>query len=761
MRTFILIFIHLFIVLSGLRSQIVTGKVVNTDGVPLEMASIRVKHKTIGTTTNWEGLFELKNLLPNDTLVISHLGYTCSETSVLSPAPLIIRLNASPVTLNEVLISNLSAAQIVQRAIDRLSQNHYHKQHHLKGFFREIYLENDSIKKISEALVQLEFPHTPAKDGSIRIEKKRTIARELSQTAIKNGPLCLLEMNEVFSQKSILVERNFRKHSFYLEGVQSDGLQTWYIIRFSPVKPNSSGGYAGVLWIDSNDFGFHHLSIRKGTTTVKMVYHRLNGLYYLQTFGLVKSKETVNHSSGFIRSAKVDYVTTEILSHRIKKGTSFHQGDLLENYVDSYEPDYWGDNIQLLPDSSVVSQLTQLKTVKAADANTKTQSSMYQPNISISASSDFFHNLDLMGDDLNNINRLTYFGISKTVRLQGFMSALQVAYANWMSLPFQGVEAERRVLRKNGYTATYHPFIFNGFYNSYSHGMRDADLTGFKQASPADFLRLHTVRLESNYCSAKKIEEELFQHPFLKDDQLKNDFLRIYFIDFFTRRLFLVAPFLISSVDFEVPLKAEHKMPFATNRLKSFTHYLHQPDAGFSRIIQTDDLTSSELAYLARMRWFSALNFVPAITNLLSPIAIGKTIDLRISGAYLPVPFGEQFEQLFYLKNQHSLTVISIKEYLARNKTGFGVGVKLINHPISQNILVTTRIDYWKQPKSLSFYAHRLDEGFSVQQRYTWQKKYFQLWGGFTFKTAGYIDYATSLESDFTTQIGCRIVLKQ
>lgn len=102
MKRFLLfIFLGIFGSLSLLQAQ-VSGQVVDEEGQPLAGASIVIAGTSTGTTTDFDGNFELDKATMDDTLVVSYIGYETKSVNV-SGTTMTITLS-SGVALSEVVI---------------------------------------------------------------------------------------------------------------------------------------------------------------------------------------------------------------------------------------------------------------------------------------------------------------------------------------------------------------------------------------------------------------------------------------------------------------------------------------------------------------------------------------------------------------------------------------------------------------------------------------------------------------------------------
>jgi TonB-linked SusC/RagA family outer membrane protein len=84
----------------------ITGRITDTDDLPLPGVSINIKGTKQGTTTDAEGRFTL-NAPPNSTLVISSVGFTAQEVAVSSQTTISIKLVRETLSLNTVVVTAL------------------------------------------------------------------------------------------------------------------------------------------------------------------------------------------------------------------------------------------------------------------------------------------------------------------------------------------------------------------------------------------------------------------------------------------------------------------------------------------------------------------------------------------------------------------------------------------------------------------------------------------------------------------------------
>ncbi|HYX05784.1 MAG TPA: TonB-dependent receptor [Bacteroidales bacterium] len=100
--------ILLFLLFSGqfLKAQtsLITGIVVDTDGIPLPGVTIRTPGSTTGSITNLDGKYVVQGIRPSDTLVFSYVGYQTAYKSVGNNTTINVIMNTSTESLEEVQV---------------------------------------------------------------------------------------------------------------------------------------------------------------------------------------------------------------------------------------------------------------------------------------------------------------------------------------------------------------------------------------------------------------------------------------------------------------------------------------------------------------------------------------------------------------------------------------------------------------------------------------------------------------------------------
>ena len=101
----LLLFFLLSVLTSFAQEKKIKGKVTDTNGIPVPGASIIVNNTSIGTNTDFDGLFELQiNDSPNTVLVVSYIGMKAQEVVVGNQTEINVALSENVEDLKEVIV---------------------------------------------------------------------------------------------------------------------------------------------------------------------------------------------------------------------------------------------------------------------------------------------------------------------------------------------------------------------------------------------------------------------------------------------------------------------------------------------------------------------------------------------------------------------------------------------------------------------------------------------------------------------------------
>lgn len=119
MKPIYLILKHIFIPLLALlivlpaqaqETREISGKITDSEGLPLIGANIKVKNTTRGTITDVDGNFQLEVLPSDETIVVSYIGYEPVEINIVNKDQINVSLSVSA-EVEEVVITALGVAR--------------------------------------------------------------------------------------------------------------------------------------------------------------------------------------------------------------------------------------------------------------------------------------------------------------------------------------------------------------------------------------------------------------------------------------------------------------------------------------------------------------------------------------------------------------------------------------------------------------------------------------------------------------------------
>ena len=242
----------------------------------IPLASIYIKGKSIGTTTNEEGrfVFHVPSAFSDETLVISVMGYKNFENKVSQMAG---RLNAVVLEQNVILLKEvtinaskkeLTGKDIVKKAVARIPENYPMTPFRIDGFFRDLQKENDKPVALLEAAIKLYYrDYNPGYEEVEILE----VRKSFNKRHPVNGTYD--RQNSIFD----LMEDNYIKHRFGPIDVKGwkftiDSMLTYNGRTTYKVSGVRSQFVSAVMWIDTDDFAILRLEFRE--QMVNGVYSR-------------------------------------------------------------------------------------------------------------------------------------------------------------------------------------------------------------------------------------------------------------------------------------------------------------------------------------------------------------------------------------------------------------------------------------------------------------------------------------------------------
>ena len=254
-----------------LGQQIVVSGIINDadTGQPVPFANIGIMGKALGTVTNVSGEYELH--LPkqhvSDTLVVSCIGYYNQKImvgNIPAGSPYDVLLKNRTYNLLEITVrpEELTAKQILQKAMKRISDNYIVEPALMDGFYREYFEENGKYVAFAEAGVSIydEVGYTPHKQK----EKETIKINQLRVSDILNKGEYVLYIDLDYALRGNLVrnaalwQTYAKKSNLKMMRLEMDSLSVFddapvYCISYG-LANEKRGSYKGRLFIRTTDF---------------------------------------------------------------------------------------------------------------------------------------------------------------------------------------------------------------------------------------------------------------------------------------------------------------------------------------------------------------------------------------------------------------------------------------------------------------------------------------------------------------------------
>ena len=765
--TLIALFIFLTTTLLSAQSlHTIRGTVVDEYGAPLPFVNIFLTTSRTGTVTNSEGAFSLTLPGSEDVMNVSFMGYETQTFNVnRNTGHLNIQLTPSAYLLGEIIVTNLSAANLLRRTIERVPENNRFEPFLVKVYARHKFWEADTLLYMQEVMYNIVKSYDPSFTDEYFLVRNRNFQFAEGRTTLGGTGFGGIAKHA----SRIFNARFFRNNDIRFLPSSTFDNRPVYVLGFS--QRNNNDDDKGRIYIDVEDLAFVRFELISGggNNLVTVQYRKIDNKYYLMFGNIV----TENRRGNRIRLAESDFLVTDIIhsfSREDIEGIHIMQDDILSTFA-THEQDtlFWQQHHTILPDSIILAAIeryTPNLERNRLSAKDSVQLAahlrrLYTPNLSLVASSDLVNDFSSFNHFSNSVNRYILHSLNSNTR--GITQTLSGALYTYLTFPFQEVAAEWLLLNKNGIRAKVNPFVFDrrsGVLSPQLHGLNNAFMSNFKNDSFFDFMRLHTVRHERNYINSLLLEEEIARIDLSNRNNLLT-FMQLYWLELLVSRSLNI--YSASRRDVRTSNRSEERQPLIIDRQRSWVKYLFRPEAAYQRHVLQDDLTNEERRFLRRSAHWSWLNLVSPQMFFIPKFSLGDRNSFTFSLNYLRVPFGEMFGQNIWLMHNHNqLHGIFFRQYRSYAQTTFGIGYRLYDVPLFRNIYMTSSVDFWQQPTDFDFRATTSFSGFRIGQTFEYQliqnqfsgRNRFSLLVGYDFKTKGYTPHSFFMGRNLNVRTG-------
>ncbi len=366
---------------------------------PVSYADITVVNTSISTISNEEGRFVLK--IPagyeQASVKVSHIGYSTAQLSLpgLDSTKGLVALTINPSVLDEVVIRPLDPLALIKGAVANIPKNYSAVPLQMKGFYREIVMEQNRTVQLSEALLGIYFSpygEKKAESGIKLLKGRRGKDPDSSVFFSGNGNINGVLEGVVNADLAHRVGEEFKWDEFMkysnmkVMGIMDfDDLQV-YEIHFDEKDHVKKPLYEGRIFLDTRSLAIVSIEYRLSPKGIEY-YELMHGLNRTMAalnkvdFSLRGSHVTVNYkrigSTWYLSDAIADYqihfgrpgkgktpavdeiinISSELLVSAIdaKNAVPFEKSELVSHTgglyqkIKDYDPDYWEHNNFIVP----------------------------------------------------------------------------------------------------------------------------------------------------------------------------------------------------------------------------------------------------------------------------------------------------------------------------------------------------------------------------------------------------------------------------
>jgi hypothetical protein len=245
------------------QKLILEGKLLNAknNSEPVPFASIALQGKNIGTVSNEDGVFRLvvDNIMPQDTLMITHVSYDMKKVALNSIPGKVIQLQLEPreIVLNEIIIPAVPVTQLLEQAI-AASKKRIKVPVLFNTYYREFVKQNDHYDKFADGQL---FYYLEGKPGKINTTVKVTGSRaeELKHDTEEEVDLettSILDVQDAFSFYEVdrigrfLNPENYPDYEYSIRSIKDDAGNTLEQIEIKPKQEIQKMLFEATIVID-------------------------------------------------------------------------------------------------------------------------------------------------------------------------------------------------------------------------------------------------------------------------------------------------------------------------------------------------------------------------------------------------------------------------------------------------------------------------------------------------------------------------------
>jgi CubicO group peptidase (beta-lactamase class C family) len=380
MKNYLLLY-FLLIIIEAKSQNLIFGTIISQESKqPIELVTVGIASKGIGTNTNAEGKFQLYilNSHQHDTVQFSMIGY---ETQKILVSNLVgkdntIFLEPKIYSLGEITVKakRLTANDIMRLVIQNKTKNYNEKPFKLDAYYREIRNVNGKYDHLIEVALNTYGKGINQYHQTIELVNSRKIDHErfVHEENLLNSTL---RLDYIANSEGIKLS-NFKKNNYKFENIAFEGDKNIYVI--------SSGNYPDrkyTFYINEEDFSIIRLEMEDWYAERGKLYlapidkTHLFRLRYFKVVNIYKphqhkyypdhisvlwnydkyntSTKSVYENSSWLREFKVNQIITQEIGQPDLAKVMSKFGSKIEDQMTQYDAEFW-KNYNTIPLTSKV-----------------------------------------------------------------------------------------------------------------------------------------------------------------------------------------------------------------------------------------------------------------------------------------------------------------------------------------------------------------------------------------------------------------------
>ena len=233
------------------------------------MPYVSVTDRSVGTVTNEAGEFVLKLQKAPETVTFSCLGYKTQQLSAdaLSSGRVEVRMVASSVMLDEIVVQGADAKELVLKAMEKIYDNYPSVPNLLRGFYRETVEKRSHFISISEGVVDVfksAYEKNDWRDGVAILKGRRLLSQRPGDTLsvkLQGGPVLPIILDVVKERDILLNYEELNNYSFRYASMSKADDRNQYVVEIAPLYVLPYALYHGRLYIDQETLAFTRIEL--------------------------------------------------------------------------------------------------------------------------------------------------------------------------------------------------------------------------------------------------------------------------------------------------------------------------------------------------------------------------------------------------------------------------------------------------------------------------------------------------------------------